>query len=123
MRNGWEMKSLGCMSAINYGYTESASSEAVGPKFLRITDIRDDHVDWDQVPFCKIQSADIPKYRLAAGDIVFARTGATTGKSFLVDESPDAVFASYLIRLRLLISRYFRNSFLIFFKPKSTGTQ
>lgn len=40
--------------------------------------------------------------RLSAGDIVFARTGATTGKSVLIRECPtDAVFASYLIRVRL----------------------
>src|SRR5262249_16052227 len=42
------------------------------------------------------------KYRLDTGDIVFARTGATTGKSFLIQQCPDAVFASYLIRLRML---------------------
>jgi len=34
-------------------------------------------------------------------DIVFARTGATTGKSFLIRECPETVFASYLIRLRV----------------------
>jgi type I restriction enzyme S subunit len=39
---------------------------------------------------------------LAAGDIVFARTGATTGKSYLIDAIPEpSIFASYLIRLRL----------------------
>jgi type I restriction enzyme S subunit len=102
MKNGWQIKELGAVSAINYGYTESASSEPVGPRFLRITDIQDERVDWENVPYCKIESADIPKYRLASGDIVFARTGATTGKSFLVDDPPNAVFASYLIRLRLL---------------------
>ena len=101
-KNGWETKTLGEVSAINYGYTESASSEPIGPQFLRITDIQDDLVDWENVPYCKIESADLPKYRLASGDIVFARTGATTGKSFLVNEPPEAVFASYLIRLRLL---------------------
>jgi type I restriction enzyme S subunit len=102
MKKGWETKELAEVSAINYGYTESASSEPVGPRFLRITDIQNDHVDWESVPYCKIDSAGLPKYRLASGDIVFARTGATTGKSFLVDDPPDAVFASYLIRLRLL---------------------
>ena len=102
MKAGWEVKELGKVSAIHYGYTESACSEPVGPRFLRITDIQDDYVDWDNVPYCKIEEADQPKYRLASGDIVFARTGATTGKSFLVKEPPDAVFASYLIRLRLL---------------------
>jgi type I restriction enzyme, S subunit len=99
---GWEVKKLAEVSAINYGYTESASSRPVGPRFLRITDIQDDHVDWKSVPYCEIATADLSKYRLASGDIVFARTGATTGKSFLVDAPPNAVFASYLIRLRLL---------------------
>lgn len=90
------------MSTISYGYTESASYKSIGPRFLRITDIQNDRVDWDSVPYCKIASSDLPKYRLASGDIVFARTGATTGKSFLVVDPPEAVFASYLIRLRLL---------------------
>jgi type I restriction enzyme, S subunit len=101
-RKAWATKALAEVSAIKYGYTDSATSEAVGPRFLRITDIQDDRVDWERVPYCKIEVADRPKYRLATGDIVFARTGATTGKSFLVDNPPDAVFASYLIRLRLL---------------------
>ena len=102
MKAGWDVKELGVVSAISYGYTESASSEPVGPRFLRITDIQNDYVNWDSVPYCKIESADLPKYRLTSGDIVFARTGATTGKSFLVTEPPEAVFASYLIRLRLV---------------------
>lgn len=34
------------------------------------------------------------------GDIVFARTGGTVGKNFLIKDPPRAVFASYLIRLR-----------------------
>jgi len=102
MSVGWEVKELGAVSAISYGHTESASGEPVGPRFLRITDIQHDHVDWDSVPYCRIETPDLPKYLLANGDIVFARTGATTGKSFLVTDPPEAVFASYLIRLRLL---------------------
>jgi type I restriction enzyme S subunit len=58
-------------------------------------------VDWATVPSCAIAPADVPKYSLALGDIVFARTGATTGKSFLIRDCPSAVFASYLIRLRV----------------------
>ena len=116
MKAGWQAKELGAVSAINYGYTESASSEPIGPRFLRITDIQDDHVDWESVPYCKIESADIPKYRLASGDIVFARTGATTGKSFLVDNPPNAVFASYLIRLRLLDKKLLPEFVSLFFQ-------
>jgi type I restriction enzyme, S subunit len=116
MKSGWEVKELGTVSAINYGYTESASSEPVGPRFLRITDIQDDHVDWDSVPYCKIESADVAKYRLASGDIVFARTGATTGKSFLVKGPPEAIFASYLIRLRLLDKKLLPEFVSLFFQ-------
>ncbi len=98
----WPLSKLCDVSVINYGYTESASFEDVGPHFLRITDIQDDHVEWRRVPYCKISGGDLAKYRLASGDLVFARTGATTGKSFLLVDPPEAVFASYLIRLRLL---------------------
>jgi type I restriction enzyme S subunit len=116
MRNGWEVKELAAVSAINYGYTESASSEPVGPRFLRITDIQDDQVNWDSVPYCKIEPRDESKYRLATGDIVFARTGATTGKSFLVNEPPHSVFASYLIRLRLQDKKLLPEFLALFFQ-------
>src|SRR5437762_10231663 len=86
--------------SIQYGHTASASASEEGPRFLRITDIQNGAVDWDSVPSCDIAENDIPKYRLAEGDLVFARTGATTGKSFLIRKCPDAVFASYLIRVR-----------------------
>jgi type I restriction enzyme, S subunit len=116
VKSGWEFKNISEMSAINYGYTESAVCEPVGPRFLRITDIQDDRVDWENVPFCKIELAEIPKYRLASGDIVFARTGATTGKSFLVNDPPEAVFASYLIRLRLLDKKLLPEFVSLFFQ-------
>lgn len=88
-------------SLIDYGVTASATKDDNGPKFLRITDIQDGAVDWASVPFCDAGSANIVRSRLAVGDIVFARTGATTGKSFLIRGCPEnAVFASYLIRVR-----------------------
>ncbi len=97
----WEEKKLGDLAKINYGYTEKASFEKIGPKFLRITDIQNNSVNWVSVPFCKIEKSQLPKYILTNGDIVFARTGATTGKSYLIKNPPDSVFASYLIRLQV----------------------
>ncbi len=97
----WEVKPLGELSKIMYGYTESSSIEEVGPRFLRITDIQENGVEWSSVPYCKIAADDLKKYRLNSGDIVFARTGATTGKSFLVADPPESVFASYLIRVQI----------------------
>ena len=88
-------------TSIDYGVTASASAVENGTKFLRITDIQDGIVDWQTVPFCEAPANKIQSAQLSDGDIVFARTGATTGKSFLIQSPPDgAVFASYLIRVR-----------------------
>lgn len=97
------LKHLGEIAeSVEYGVTASATWEPRGPKFLRITDIQDGAVDWDLVPWCECNSRSASNARLAPGDIVFARTGATTGKSFLIrDCPPESVFASYLIRVRL----------------------
>jgi type I restriction enzyme, S subunit len=87
--------------SVDYGVTAPANNSSVGPKFLRITDIQNGMVDWASVPFCEANDEKLISSRLKSGDIVFARTGATTGKSFLIKECPDdAVFASYLIRVR-----------------------
>ena len=88
-------------TSIDYGYTASASADPVGPRFLRITDIVGGHLDWDQVPYVAIDSVAAKKYRLHHGDIVLARTGASTGSSQYISHPPDAVFASYLVRLKI----------------------
>ena len=99
---GWEVRLLSSISeSITYGITASAQARPVGPKFLRITDIQNGRVDWGRVPYCLASKSDAREASLLNGDIVFARTGATTGKSFLVQSCPvNAVFASYLIRVR-----------------------
>ena len=104
----WEVKRLEELSsAIQYGYTAKATTKRLGPKLLRITDIQNDAVDWDDVPFCEISAKEMEKYRLGKNDLLFARTGATVGKSYLISGSiPESVFASYLIRVRLLEEVY-----------------
>ena len=100
---GWRIVNLEDVAeSIQYGHTASSTQEAVGPRFLRITDIQDRRVDWETVPYCSIPKNQIAKYRLAKGDLLFARTGATVGKSFLITtEIPESIFASYLIRVRV----------------------
>lgn len=99
-RKSWRTAAVGeFCEPPQYGYTESAIDEPIGPRFLRITDIQDGCVDWSRVPYCRCSEPE--KYLLKPGDLVFARTGATTGKSFVIHDCPDAVFASYLIRLRV----------------------
>lgn len=86
--------------SVEYGYTASASTDPIGPKFLRITDIVPESINWEDVPFCHIEPKKLRKHRLETGDIVVARTGATTGWAKFIEHPPDAVFASYLVRLR-----------------------
>jgi restriction endonuclease S subunit len=100
---GWQVHPLAeFIEKPDYGFTASASSEPIGPKFLRITDIQDGTVKWDTVPYCSNQLPTIDQKVLRPNDIVVARIGATTGKAFLIDECPEAIFASYLIRIRTL---------------------
>lgn len=102
---GWRNVTLSDISvAIDYGYTASSSNINIGPKFLRITDIATSNIiDWNSVPFCSISQEDNEKYKLYSGDIVIARTGASTGATYTIkDTDPkDLVFASYLIRYRI----------------------
>lgn len=99
---GWIETSLDSISSdVSYGYTAKSTTEEVGPHLLRITDIQDNQVDWRTVPFCVIEKGKADQYLLKADDLVFARTGATVGKSFLIKGNiPESVFASYLIRVR-----------------------
>jgi type I restriction enzyme S subunit len=99
----WKKVRLGeVCEKVNYGYTASAEYSRVGPKFLRITDIVLENIDWDKVPYCQIEEKNIPKFLLKEGDIVIARTGATVGYAKYIKKGiPTAVFASYLVRIRL----------------------
>lgn len=98
----WPLVALDSIAQkVDYGLTASAIEKKDGPRFLRITDLQDDSVNWDSVPSCECSEKDLSDNSLANGDIVFARTGATTGKSYLIRDLPQpSVFASYLIRVK-----------------------
>jgi type I restriction enzyme S subunit len=97
---GWEVKKLSDLCSTQYGYTASAVNEPVGPKFLRVTDInKRNWIEWGDVPYCKIEPEARASYALQLGDLVVARM-ADPGKSAIIEEDIDAVFASYLVRLK-----------------------
>ena len=86
---------------MQYGYTQTATCEPVGPKFLRITDISSGQLDWDEVPYCSIDDKQYMRYQLEPGDTVVARTGISAGVArFFGGSIPKAVFASFLVRVR-----------------------
>ena len=100
---GWRVEKIkNLCDSINYGFTASAikESDSGKPRFLRITDIVPEVINWENVPFCEISLRDTYKYQLKEGDIVIARTGATTGFAKRLNKwHPKAVFASYLVRI------------------------
>ena len=98
---GWEWTTVGEISkSILYGVSESAKSKGEY-KLLRITDIQNNAVDWNTVPYTDYDEHRANAYLINDGDILFARTGATVGKSYLVKGLQDkAIYASYLIRVQ-----------------------
>lgn len=97
----WRWVRWGDLSqSIQYGY--NAPAQDVGRiKMVRISDIQDGKVLWDTVPYCEIREEEIPTYLLQKNDILFARTGGTVGKSYLVKDVPEeSIYAGYLIRTR-----------------------
>lgn len=99
--SSWVWTTVGEISqSILYGVSESAKSQGAY-RLLRITDIQDNTVNWDTVPFTDYENEKAEAYLLKDGDILFARTGATVGKSYLVNSLKEkAIYASYLIRVQ-----------------------
>ena len=97
---GWVWCRLGEIgNNIQYGLSNPSSTFGKY-KILRITDIQNNSVSWDTVPFVDIKEEEVNSFLLKKRDILFARTGATVGKSYLVSDLPySTVFASYLIRI------------------------
>jgi len=110
----WEWCRLGSITkTILYGISESAQPEG-NYKLLRITDIQNNTVDWENVPFTTLPEDKAMEYLLRKNDILFARTGATVGKSYLVKETNNnTIYASYLIRVRLFES--FESKYIKFY--------
>jgi type I restriction enzyme S subunit len=84
-----------------YGANESAESDDISnPRYIRITDI-DDNNQLRKDTYKSLPLEKAKEYMLSPGDILFARSGATVGKTYLYPGGFDACFAGYLIRARL----------------------
>ena len=100
--SGWAMTTLGdvCHKP-QYGWTTKAVDKPSDMRLLRTTDISKGPIDWPSVPYCAENPPDKEKYKLQSGDIVISRAGSV-GLSALIENCPDSVFASYLIRFRVV---------------------
>jgi type I restriction enzyme S subunit len=104
--NGWQWIRLGelCIGSGQYGTSEKANgNQSTGTPVLGMSNIFEGRLRWDNLRFINLSPAELDKYRLNKGDVLFNRTNSAelVGKTAVFDGSRDAVFASYLIRLRL----------------------
>ena len=112
----WEVKRLGevCINNGDYGLNAPATDyDEDLPTYLRITDIDDDG-KFNQSDKKSVNSPLSENYYLKDGDIVFARTGATVGKTYLYDKNDgELVYAGFLIKFtpnKEIILPYFLKS-------------
>ena len=115
---GWRVGTVADLCTTQYGYTASATDEAVGPRMLRVTDMnKEPWVEWANVPHCRIDDDVLPRYALKLGDVLVSRM-ADPGKAAIVEEvlPEGAVFASYLIRLA---TRSIAASYYLFYYLRS----
>jgi type I restriction enzyme, S subunit len=114
MPKGWRVGKLSELCTTQYGYTASATEEPIGPRLLRVMDInKRNWIEWNSVPYCRVNEDDKSKYSVGIGDILVARM-ADPGKSAIIEEHVEAVFASYLVRLKTgsLATSYYVYGFL-----------
>ena len=101
--SAWEQRKLGeCMSSFAYGLNAAAKEYDGMHKYIRITDIDDETHNFIQSNLTSPDidfNMDVSDYKLNVGDIVFARTGASVGKTYLYNPNDgDLYYAGFLIR-------------------------
>jgi len=111
---GWSLVALqDVLHGIQYGTSVRAVKNLKsGVPVLRMGNIQDGAIDLSDLKMIDRQAENIPAFRLERGDILFNRTNSPelVGKAAVFDDDLEAVFASYLVRLRcdesLVSSRY-----------------
>lgn len=103
--DAWEQRKLGeVCGSLEYGLNAAAKEYDGENKYIRITDIDDNTRLFMTSDLTSPDTTlkDAARYRLEAGDIVFARTGASVGKSYIYKRSDGTVYyAGFLIRAKV----------------------
>lgn len=102
--------SLEEIATFSYGYTDKAK-DVGSARFIRITDILDNGCLNDKNAMYVDVNKENEKYLLKRGDLVVARTGATFGKTLYYDNEENAIYASFLIKIKLnndiILNKYY----------------
>jgi type I restriction enzyme S subunit len=101
---GWNTTLMGeQLRSLHYGprfYNEKYTPDGI--RTVRITDLQEDGtLRFENMPRMTLPDTDIGKYKAVPGDILFARSGATVGKTAVINESdPPCVPGAYFLVLR-----------------------
>jgi type I restriction enzyme S subunit len=105
VKGAWQLVTLREVTASQiYGSSAKANTDATGVPILRMGNIRDGALDFDELKYLPADHPDVEKCQLEPGDLLFNRTNSPelVGKSAVFKRGPEpTVFASYLIRVRL----------------------
>lgn len=101
----WEQRKLGeICESFEYGLNAAAKEYDGKNKYIRITDIDDNSHEFlkDDITSPDIELTNAENFRLQYGDILFARTGASVGKTYIYKASDGLMYyAGFLIRGRV----------------------
>ena len=96
----WHRTTIGdCCSPLEYGMNAPAKEYDGANKYIRITDIDEDTCTYKRDDIVSPNAQLEDKYKVQKNDILFARTGASTGKAYLYNEKDGLMYyAGFLIR-------------------------
>ena len=116
----WEKTTIGkCCGNLEYGMNAAAKTFDGVNKYIRITDIDEDTSSYIQSDIVSPDARLEEKYRVTLNDILFARTGASTGKTYLYrPDDGKLYFAGFLIRANVK-ENY--NSRFVFLQTKTSS--
>ena len=121
-KEAYDKKCLNDISVIKGEYGSGASAgEYIDemPRYIRITDIQEDGELNNTSIVSPKNENNLEKYTLSYGDILFARTGATVGKTYKYSEEDGyCIYAGYCIRFRLDLTKVNPDYIFIFTKTE-----
>ncbi|NLE90006.1 MAG: restriction endonuclease subunit S, partial [Dehalococcoidales bacterium] len=107
---GWGWTRVGELgSLIQYGTSDKANEDSRGIPIIRMGNIQDGKLVLDNLKYMPYDYPELNDFLLHDGDILFNRTNSAelVGKSAVYNSScPKAIFASYLIRIKLKAENY-----------------
>ncbi len=108
--DGWVWTNVTTVAElIQYGTSEKAGQSPEGIIVLRMGNIQDGDLNYDVLKYLPADWVQTEEFVLGPGDVLFNRTNSAelVGKTAVYkDHHPQAVFASYLIRVRTNMTAY-----------------